>query len=74
MTEPRTIELPESVSGSGRQELGKELTDTAARVFRLGGQWYFSTREGDIGPFRTCEQAKREVQARHTVLKPRQGT
>ena len=73
MTEPRTIELSESASGGGRKELGKELTESAARVFRLGGQWYFSTREGDIGPFRTREQAKREAQARRTVLKPRPG-
>jgi len=45
------------------------VADSAERVFRLGGQWYFSTRDGDIGPFRTREQAKREAHAHQVVIK-----
>jgi ATP-dependent RNA circularization protein (DNA/RNA ligase family) len=45
--------------------------DVAARVFRLGGEWYFATRDGDIGPFRTREQAKREAEAHQIILKTR---
>jgi hypothetical protein len=33
------------------------------RFFQANGQWYFSAREGDIGPFRTREQAQREAVA-----------
>jgi hypothetical protein len=33
------------------------------RFFEDNGQWYFSAREGDIGPFRTREQAQREAVA-----------
>jgi len=28
------------------------------RVFTMNGQWYFSSREGDVGPFRTSELAR----------------
>ncbi len=31
------------------------------RVFSLNGQWFFATREGEIGPFPCREQALREV-------------
>jgi hypothetical protein len=41
--------------------------DTRARIFRLGGQWYFSSRDGDIGPFRTREQARHEATVHHAV-------
>jgi hypothetical protein len=28
------------------------------RVFATNGQWYFSTREGNCGPFRTADLAR----------------
>ena len=28
------------------------------RVFATNGQWYFSTREGDCGPYRTADLAR----------------
>jgi hypothetical protein len=31
------------------------------RVFAMNGQWYFTAREGDVGPFRTRERALDEV-------------
>lgn len=40
------------------------------RFFQINGQWYFSAREGDIGPFRNRDQARREVQA---YIKARSG-
>jgi len=70
LTDQITIDTPDGVSGPLRPELQKELLDAVARVFRLGGQWYFSTREGDIGPFRTREQAKREAFVHDSVLNP----
>lgn len=33
------------------------------RFFQINGQWYFSAREGEIGPFRTRDQARREAEA-----------
>jgi hypothetical protein len=33
------------------------------RFFQANGQWYFAAREGDIGPFRTRDQARREALA-----------
>jgi hypothetical protein len=33
------------------------------RFFQINGQWYFSAREGDIGPFRSREQARLEANA-----------
>ena len=32
------------------------------RVFNLNGSWYFSAREGEIGPFRTRQEAYSEVE------------
>ena len=34
---------------------------TQDRVFAQNGQWYFASREGEIGPFVTREAAIREV-------------
>ena len=65
-----TIDIPDGAPGRLRPELQKDLAEAVARVFRLGGQWYFSTREGDIGPFRTREQAKREAFVHDSVLNP----
>ncbi len=31
------------------------------RVFSQNGQWYFTAREGDMGPFRSRETALKEV-------------
>ena len=31
------------------------------RVFSLNGQWFFATREGEVGPFPTREATLREV-------------
>lgn len=31
------------------------------RVFVLNGEWYFTTREGECGPFRSKERADDEV-------------
>ncbi len=33
------------------------------RFFQINGQWYFSAREGDIGPFRSRSEAQREAEA-----------
>jgi len=33
------------------------------RFFQVNGQWFFAAREGDIGPFRNREQARREAEA-----------
>ena len=33
------------------------------RFFQINGQWYFSAREGEIGPFRNREQARLEARA-----------
>ncbi len=64
------MDVPDGESGVQIHEPTKVSTDSAARIFRLGGEWYFSTRDGDIGPFRTREQAKREAFAHSAVLKP----
>ena len=39
----------------------KRYFRTQERVFSMNGQWYFTAREGDIGPFRTRESALVEV-------------
>lgn len=31
------------------------------RIFKLSEAWYFGTREGDRGPFRTRDRAIREI-------------
>jgi len=65
-----TIDVSGGESASELRDRSKAPTDSAAHIFRLGGEWYFSTRDGDIGPFRTREQAKREAYAHRSVLKP----
>lgn len=69
LTDRFGIEPPACEAGNARENLSKELTGSAARVFRLGGEWYFSTREGDIGPFCTREQARREALIHRSVQK-----
>jgi hypothetical protein len=44
-------------------DLKKRFFRSNDRFFQINGQWYFSAREGDIGPFRSREQAKREAEA-----------
>ena len=39
----------------------KRYFRTQERVFCMNGQWYFTTREGDIGPFRARDAAIREI-------------
>jgi hypothetical protein len=34
---------------------------TQERAFAMNGQWYFTAREGDIGPFRTREAVLKEI-------------
>jgi hypothetical protein len=41
----------------------KDVFRAIDRFFQADGQWYFSASEGDIGPFRTREQARREAEA-----------
>lgn len=43
------------------QGSNKRYFRTQERVFSMNGQWYFTAREGDIGPFRTRELALSEV-------------
>lgn len=43
------------------ENTNKRYFRTQERVFSMNGQWYFTAREGDIGPFRTREGALSEV-------------
>jgi len=43
--------------------LRKRFFRSNDRFFQINGQWYFSAREGDIGPFRSREQARMEAMA-----------
>ena len=43
------------------ENTNKRYFRTQERVFSMNGQWYFTTREGDVGPFRTREVALSEV-------------
>ena len=43
------------------EQTNKRYFRTQERVFSMNGQWYFTAREGDIGPFRTRENALKEV-------------
>ncbi len=44
-------------------DLKPKFFRTGNRFFQINGQWYFSAREGEIGPFRTRHQAESEVRA-----------
>ena len=37
------------------------------RCFRMNGEWWFGTREGDQGPYRSQEHAKHEL-ARYITM------
>ncbi len=43
------------------ESASKRYFRTQERVFCMNGQWYFTAREGDIGPFRSRETALNEV-------------
>lgn len=43
------------------QHTSRRFFRTQERVFAMNGQWYFTAREGDVGPFRTRERALEEV-------------
>ncbi len=43
------------------EDTNKRYFRTQERLFSMNGQWYFTTREGDVGPFRTREVALNEV-------------
>ena len=36
----------------------KRYFRSSARIFKMNGAWFFSTREGERGPFRSPEQAQ----------------
>lgn len=44
-------------------DVTKSFFRTNDRFFQANGRWYFSAREGEIGPFRTRDQARREAMA-----------
>lgn len=46
-----------------RNDVTRKFFRSDDRFFQINGQWYFAAREGDIGPFRTRDQARREAQA-----------
>lgn len=48
----------------------KSFFRSVDRFFQVNGQWYFSAREGDIGPFRSRDQALSEATA---YIKAKQG-
>ncbi len=41
----------------------REYARTRPRVFDHGGDWYFSSREGDMGPFETQGEATEQLDA-----------
>jgi hypothetical protein len=43
------------------ENTNKRYFRTQERVFSMNGQWYFTAREGELGPFRTRETALSEV-------------
>ncbi|MFM7119280.1 MAG: hypothetical protein ACKOBM_04055 [Gammaproteobacteria bacterium] len=40
------------------------------QVYRAGGEWYFSSRWGEIGPFRTRDRAHLEAAAHARACRP----
>jgi hypothetical protein len=70
LTDQMMINVPDGSPARAPQELRRDPAEEVTRVFRLGGQWYFSTRDGDIGPFRTREQAKHEAFIHESILNP----
>lgn len=50
--------------------MSKRRTDTddvahfraGSRIFRLNDEWYFSSREGEHGPWKTEQEAARELE------------
>lgn len=48
---------------SDPSDVTRSFFRTNDRFFQVNGRWYFAAREGDIGPFRTRDQAHREAAA-----------
>ena len=42
------------------EDKGKTHFRAISRVFALNGEWFFSAREGEIGPFKSMEEAELE--------------
>ena len=55
------------------KDITRSYFRTQDRLFALNGKWFFTTREGEIGPFHSRETAirevKRYVQERHDLAR-----
>lgn len=40
---------------------GSSRFRASSRIFRLNNEWYFSAREGDLGPFSSEDHAQKEL-------------
>ena len=45
-----------------REDIENKTYFRSERVFGMNGQWYFSAREGDCGPFATPALARRALE------------
>lgn len=43
------------------KDTSRSFFRTGNRIISLNGQWFFATREGEVGPFRSREVAMREA-------------
>ena len=41
-----------------------------SRIFRLNNEWYFSSREGEHGPYQSEDEAARELEAYVKLASP----
>ena len=48
--------------GSDPKDITRSYFRCQTRVFVLNGQWYFTTREGERGPFRSEQRAGAELE------------
>jgi hypothetical protein len=60
---PRGYQGETAMRKNDPDELKRKFFRSNDRFFHANGQWFFSAREGDIGPFRTRDQARREALA-----------
>jgi hypothetical protein len=51
----------EGMRRTDRENTSRNYFRTGDRVFSLNGQWFFATREGEVGPFRSREAAVKEA-------------
>ena len=42
---------------------GRDYPRSEIRLFHRDGQWFFSSREGDMGPFDSEEEAREQLDA-----------